>query len=166
MQKRHDVIMKRTLSSSRGRKISTALYGRVSSLCPSLNMYFDNCSMGSDLGCISTSSSRSSHRMTLARRRGPYRMRQITEVQLSNRWGRISRPRRRLSRLLLPEEVSPTGRNIAPLYTPQTMYQAWPSLYGALVDYVFLDVLASLQWRHNGSDRVSNHQPHECLLNR
>ena len=24
----------------------------------------------------------------------------------------------------------------------------------------------SLQWRHNGVDGVSNHQPHECLLNR
>ena len=25
---------------------------------------------------------------------------------------------------------------------------------------------ASLQWRHNGCDGVSNHQPHDCLLNR
>ena len=24
----------------------------------------------------------------------------------------------------------------------------------------------SLQWRHNGHDDVSNHQPHDCLLNR
>ena len=24
----------------------------------------------------------------------------------------------------------------------------------------------SLQWRHNGRDGVSNHQPHQCLLNR
>ena len=24
----------------------------------------------------------------------------------------------------------------------------------------------SLQWRHNGRDSVSNHQPHHCLLNR
>ena len=23
-----------------------------------------------------------------------------------------------------------------------------------------------LQWRHNGHDNVSNHQPHDCLLNR
>ena len=30
-----------------------------------------------------------------------------------------------------------------------------------------LDVLqvVSLQWRHNGRDGVSNHQPHDCLLN-
>ena len=24
----------------------------------------------------------------------------------------------------------------------------------------------TLQWRHNGCDSVSNHQPHDCLLNR
>ena len=24
----------------------------------------------------------------------------------------------------------------------------------------------SLQWRHNGRDSLSNHQPHDCLLNR
>ena len=24
----------------------------------------------------------------------------------------------------------------------------------------------SLQWRHNGRDSISNHQPHDCLLNR
>ena len=27
-------------------------------------------------------------------------------------------------------------------------------------------LLSSLRWRHNGPDSVSNHQPHECLLNR
>ena len=26
--------------------------------------------------------------------------------------------------------------------------------------------LASLQWRHSGHNSVSNHQPHDCLLNR
>ena len=26
--------------------------------------------------------------------------------------------------------------------------------------------LKTLQWRHNGWDSVSNHQPHDCLLNR
>ena len=28
------------------------------------------------------------------------------------------------------------------------------------------NTLATLQWRHNGHDSVSNHQPHHCLLNR
>ena len=26
-------------------------------------------------------------------------------------------------------------------------------------------ILLTLQWRHNGRDNVSNHQPHDCLLN-
>ena len=29
-----------------------------------------------------------------------------------------------------------------------------------------IDVLNTLRWRHNGCDSVSNHQPHDCLLNR
>ena len=27
-------------------------------------------------------------------------------------------------------------------------------------------VITTLQWRHNGQDGVSNHQPHDCLLHR
>ena len=27
-------------------------------------------------------------------------------------------------------------------------------------------IMDTLQWRHNGRDGVSNHQPHDCLLNR
>ena len=27
-------------------------------------------------------------------------------------------------------------------------------------------MILSLRWRHNGCDSVSNHQPHDCLLNR
>ena len=27
-------------------------------------------------------------------------------------------------------------------------------------------VFSSLRWRHNGRDSISNHQPHDCLLNR
>ena len=30
----------------------------------------------------------------------------------------------------------------------------------------FMRGLYPLQWRHNGLDCVSNHQPHDCLLNR
>ena len=30
---------------------------------------------------------------------------------------------------------------------------------------LFANIHASLQWRHNGRDSVSNHQPHDCLLN-
>ena len=33
--------------------------------------------------------------------------------------------------------------------------------------YMSLDVIPwTLPWRHNGRDNVSNHQPHDCLLNR
>ena len=32
--------------------------------------------------------------------------------------------------------------------------------------YLHLKINITLQWRHNGRDSVSNHQPHECLLNR
>ena len=29
-----------------------------------------------------------------------------------------------------------------------------------------MHMFCSLRWRHNGRDGVSNHQPHDCLLNR
>ena len=29
-----------------------------------------------------------------------------------------------------------------------------------------MDICITLQWRHNGCDSVSNHQPHDCFLNR
>ena len=32
--------------------------------------------------------------------------------------------------------------------------------------YTYVDVIISLQWRHNGRDGVSNHQSHHCFLNR
>ena len=31
--------------------------------------------------------------------------------------------------------------------------------------YVIVTAISSLQWRHNGLDGISNHQPHDCLLN-
>ena len=31
---------------------------------------------------------------------------------------------------------------------------------------VYCSCISSLQWRHNEQDSVSNHQPHDCLLNR
>ena len=36
---------------------------------------------------------------------------------------------------------------------------------GFVVLYLFY-ITGSLQWRHNGRDSVSNHQLHDCLLNR
>ena len=40
-------------------------------------------------------------------------------------------------------------------YIPMTCHKTMVSL-----------LLWPLQWRHNGRDSVSNHQPHDCLLNR
>ena len=35
------------------------------------------------------------------------------------------------------------------------------------VSYILIDIAhVTLLWRHNGLDGVSNHQPHDCLLNR
>ena len=31
---------------------------------------------------------------------------------------------------------------------------------------MYSQISCPLQWRHNGRDSVSNHQPHDCLLNR
>ena len=47
-------------------------------------------------------------------------------------------------------------------------------LFGSITNTVYVSVPAmfmikpslSLQWRHNGRDGVSNHQPRHCLLNR
>ena len=38
------------------------------------------------------------------------------------------------------------------------------NLYFGSIVHVILSF--SLQWRHNGHDCISNHQPHDCLLNR
>ena len=35
-----------------------------------------------------------------------------------------------------------------------------------LEEYPLLNIVLTLLWRHIGRDGVSNHQPHDCLLNR
>ena len=43
----------------------------------------------------------------------------------------------------------------------------WGGMKQILADYnLAITVLTTLQWRHNEHDGVSNHQPHDCLLNR
>ena len=34
------------------------------------------------------------------------------------------------------------------------------------IKWVYTWIINTLQWRHNDHDSVSNHQPHDCLLNR
>ena len=41
-----------------------------------------------------------------------------------------------------------------------------PSLIGCVHIQKDLCRTTALQWRHNGRDSVSNHQPHDCLLSR
>ena len=47
------------------------------------------------------------------------------------------------------------------MYFKPPQFMVWP---GAM--RVPSPVSSSLRWRHNDRDSVSNHQPHECLLNR
>ena len=39
-------------------------------------------------------------------------------------------------------------------------------LMNLICDMCLEIVLLTSQWRHNGHDSISNHQPHDCLLNR
>ena len=50
-------------------------------------------------------------------------------------------------------------------------YVGYSTHCGGLVEHYILmaliyNLMFSLQWRHNGRDSVTNHQPHDCLLNR
>ena len=51
-----------------------------------------------------------------------------------------------------------TGKRFNNLYDKH-INQSHTGMSGSQLD-------TSLQWRHNGRDGVSNHQPHQCLLNR
>ena len=42
----------------------------------------------------------------------------------------------------------------------------WQVYFNTLGSRCYLCNLVWLHWRHNGHDSVSNHQPHDCLLNR
>ena len=57
-----------------------------------------------------------------------------------------------------PSSISPYG-----LTGPQWVkYKPWPKQH---VLMIWFTTQSSLQWRHNRRDGVSNHQPHDCLLN-
>ena len=42
----------------------------------------------------------------------------------------------------------------------------WSTKCWLILSQSLIDPSVALQWRHNGRDSVSNHQPHDCLLNR
>ena len=47
-------------------------------------------------------------------------------------------------------------------HTSNYLFCCW----GSAPEYIIACVSSSLLWRHNGGECVSNHQPHDCLLNR
>ena len=52
---------------------------------------------------------------------------------------------------------------------PQCWMKCWTGIPHTIKphSWFFSQILMKpLQWRHNGHDSVSNHQPHDCLLNR
>ena len=51
------------------------------------------------------------------------------------------------------------------LLSYKIVYPRWDSRPRS-PSYTPCDIWISLQWRHNERDGVSNHQPHDCLLNR
>ena len=55
-------------------------------------------------------------------------------------------------------------------FLPQTGFNGFYSIHVTCWKYPMWyrqeDPSLPLQWRHNGCDSVSNHQPHDCLLNR
>ena len=44
-------------------------------------------------------------------------------------------------------------------------FQCAGGFISMFVHFLVCVAVFSLQWRHNGRDSVSNHQPHDCLLN-
>ena len=42
----------------------------------------------------------------------------------------------------------------------------WAVIMGNALSFYLLHLSCSLQWCHNEHDGISNHQPHDCLLNR
>ena len=49
---------------------------------------------------------------------------------------------------------------------PLEIYRTWCCFVMKRNIYAVKSMEYSLGWRHNGRDGVSNHQPHDCLLNR
>ena len=47
-------------------------------------------------------------------------------------------------------------------------HHAWclPSWDSCMAKLCSWQVFSSVQWRHDGCDSISNHQPHDCFLNR
>ena len=64
--------------------------------------------------------------------------------------------------LVLPEYFNLTTRVESGTSHPYFIGTISKCLHEMLGSFIYL----SLQWRHDGHDSVSNHQPHDCFLNR
>ena len=60
--------------------------------------------------------------------------------------------------------ISKTYYHVFIKHSPTTLCVL--SLIAFMIPECIWDVMKTLQWRHNVRDGVSNHQPHDCLLNR
>ena len=68
-------------------------------------------------------------------------------------------------KIIYPADCGPKQSREQTTDWPVTL-DAWP-VTGCLCNGCLVQrVLQPLQWRHNGRDSLSNHQPHDCLLNR
>ena len=78
----------------------------------------------------------------------------ISLRSISLRWGiPVSGPSLMVADVLVPTRLQVTNNRSSETTDYANLYQ---SCYEAHI----------LQWRHNGRDGVSDHQPHDCLLNR
>ena len=66
-----------------------------------------------------------------------------------------------------PISLAPNILNVPQNVTCIQCSGAWKWLpFFRWIAYTIYPMVRSLRWRHNGRDSVSNHQPHDCLLNR
>ena len=73
--------------------------------------------------------------------------------------------------IFLPTFSATSAENFAKLHfhfnmPVQQSANVWVDLWYGSTENSINNASQSLQWRHNGRDCVSNHQPHDCLLNR
>ena len=53
------------------------------------------------------------------------------------------------------------------MHSKNSVYLSYSVVYWCGLFYSYCSgLIRSLRWRHNGHDGISNHQPHDCLLNR
>ena len=90
----------------------------------------------------------------------------VKQNRLTKNWFRDSKAQA-MHHLYVTNIFMVSGFSIWGKYTHETVLhfimRIPPHLY---VEMAISILYGALQWRHNGQDGVSNHQPHDCLLNR